>query len=159
MKTMQKMKILILLFSLCFMFGCVNNTQNIQNKFNEAGYKLTISDRFDGLQVLDLSSKKTSFLITSVDDKIEFISYHEEDIYTYITYLQTKKSYIGEAYYDENHTCSYDFTNTIDGIDEQCNKTKEDALKVLRSNMEKELTKLNINIDDLIAYADDKLNH
>lgn len=159
MKTIQKAKNLILLFSLCFMFGCANSTQSIQNKFKDAGYNLTISDRFDGLQVLDLSSKKASFLITSVDGKIEFISYHEKDIYTYITYLQTKKSYIGEAYYDENHTCSYDFTNTIDGIDEQCNETKMDALKALRSNMEKELTKMNINVDDLVAYADDKLNH
>lgn len=149
-------KILICLLSLVFLFGCSNQSEHtqfedIQDKLKDLGYIINDTSEFDGMLVFEIASKDSVFMFTFINDQLEFTSYHQQSVNSYITYLNTKETYLGDIYEDSNNYCSYSFAD--DSASSQCSDEKINNIILLKNKMEDDLKTINLSIKELSDWA------
>ncbi|NBK96627.1 MAG: hypothetical protein EOM50_01170 [Erysipelotrichia bacterium] len=149
---MKKQLFTILLCML--LFGCTNSTntqmKTIQNTLKDANYQIK-KEQLESMSLLELHKKNTTFLISYSDEKINFISYHRNYVNVYISYINEQKTYIGEIKEDEDMYCTLNFSDQSKSGN--CNKRSIEELNKLKKQMDKDLSSLDLTINDLSKYA------
>lgn len=148
-------KYLLIIFIL---FLCSCSTTKIESSVAKTNSKLEVGNiqigeitKIDDMQVFEISLKDSTIMFTSIDHKTKFISYHKEDVNTYITYLNDEDLLLGEFIENESNYCSYLF---LDETANNCSKAQIEDLKQLNTNFTNDLEKINISMDELIEWAD-----
>lgn len=109
----------------------------------------------DDMYVFEISLKDSTIMFTAIDNKTKFISYHKEDVNTYITYLNDEDILLGEFIENESDYCSYIFT---DETSNNCNEKQIDDLKELKINFMNDLENIDITLNQLTEWANWYLN-
>lgn len=154
---MKKYLLIIFILLLC---SC--NTKNVESATDKTNSNLEASNVQIGkiteiynMHVFEISLKDSTIMFTAIDNKTKFISYHKEDVNTYITYLNDEDILLGEFIENESNYCSYIFT---DESSNNCNEKQIEDLKKLNIDFTNDLKELDITSDELIEWANWYLN-
>lgn len=154
---MKKYLLIIFILLLC---SC--STKNIESSTDKTNSNLETSNvqigkitKIDDMHVFELSFKDSTIIFTAIDNKTKFISYHKDDVNTYITYLNDEDILLGEFIENEGNYCSYIFT---DETSNNCSEKQIDELKKLKTDFSKDLDNIDITSNELIEWANWYLN-
>lgn len=154
---MKKYLLIIFILLLC---SC--NTKNVESATDKTNSNLEASNvqigkitEIDNMHVFEISLKDSTIMFTAIDNKTKFISYHKEDVNTYITYLNDEDILLGEFIENEGNYCSYIFT---DETSNNCSENQIEDLKKLNIDFTNDLKELDITSDELIEWANWYLN-
>lgn len=153
-------KYLLIIFTLTLLCGCT--TKNIESPIDKINdniktSNIQISDitELDDMHVFEMNLIDSTMMFTTIDNKTKFISYHKEDVNTYITYLNDEDILLGEFIENESDYCSYIFT---DETSNNCNEKQIEDLKELKINFMNDLENIDITLNQLIEWANWYLN-
>lgn len=154
---MKKYLLIIFILLLC---SC--STKNIESSTDKTNSNLETSNvqigkitKIDDMHVFEINFKDSTIIFTAIDNKTKFISYHKDDVNTYITYLNDEDILLGEFIENEGNYCSYIFT---DETSNNCSEKQIEYLKNLKINFINDLENIDITINELMEWATWYLN-
>lgn len=152
-------KYLLIIFTLLL---CSCSTKNIESPTEKTNSNLEAANiqigeitEIDDMHIFEISLKDSTIMFTAIDNKTKFISYHKEDVNTYITYLNDEDFLLGEFIESESNYCSYVF---VDETSNNCSEKQIDELKKLKTDFSKDLDNIDITSNELIEWANWYLN-
>lgn len=147
--------IFILLLCSCSTKNIESSTEKTNNNLETSNIQIGKITKIDDMHVFEIMLKDSTIMFTAIDNKTKFISYHKEDVNTYITYLNDEDILLGEFIKNESNYCSYIFTEETSN---NCSEKQIKDLKNLKINFINDLENIDITINELIEWANWYLN-